>query len=253
MNKLPSFEIIKQIDDYLKGRLDRKKSDELWEHMLKHPEFHDYMKVQAGLRKQYLDSGKDPGRDDGNSVKEDKTPWYVAIAAVIIITLLLNIFRSTVDHEINPVIDEIPLSYLITPDIERSSNNDLSDLDNRLMEIYFSAVSGSLQEAITQYEDLLNHTDGTHKHNLLFNIGVLHFNDSNYKASAEALGGVDCKTTYHSVRKDRCLWIKINSFLAVEDHAKAAEYASKLAESSNTYHRDAINLLQKMEQGNYKN
>ena len=243
MNKIPPGDIVKQIDEYLKGRLDKKETDELWEYMLENPEFYKYLKIQAGLRKKQMDDKNDPGNKPGKMVKEDKKPWLVALAAVILITLMFNFFRSGNDAEINPVTDSIPLAYLITPEVERSSDEALSVLESRLMDIYFDAVSGSAENAIAQYEELVPQADDTKKQTIYYNLGVLNFNAGNYTASAHALENVGCEASFNNVRADRCLWIKMNSFLAVDDRNEATVYAQKLAEISSSYQEDAINLL----------
>ena len=242
MSKVPQDDIIKQIDEYLKGRLDKKETDELWECMLENPEFYNYLKIQAGLRKKQIENKNDPGNKPRNVIKEDKKPWIVALAAVILITLMFNFFRSGNDAEINPVTN-IPLAYLITPEVERSSDEALSALESRLMDIYFDAVSGSAENAIAQYEELVPQADDTKKQTIYYNLGILNFNAGNYIASAHALENVGCEASFNNVRADRCLWIKMNTFIAVDARNEATVYAKKLAEISSSYQEDAIHLL----------
>ncbi len=248
--------IVQSIDDYLNGKLDTSQVDALWVHLMQHPEHYSLLETQAALKKidvpefrEKLAEGYDFNQDDDVSgqglVRESRTAWAGALAAVILITLLVNVFRSTVETELAPAVSEIHPVQLISPDVSRSSMDGMSAFDRGLYRAYLLSVSGDLGGALAEYE-LLTGTGDPGRNWVRYNQAILHFNKGAYAVSAGYFTQVDCAGLDHADRKESCYWFKTNSYVAAGDLGRAWEAGNSTLELSGYYQNDAIELLRKI-------
>jgi tetratricopeptide (TPR) repeat protein len=249
-------DVVQSIDDYLNGKLDTSQVDALWVYLMQHPEYYSLLETQAALKRidipefrEKLADGHDFNRygddSDRGLVRESRTAWAGALAAVLVITLLINVFRSTVETELAPAISQIHPAQLISPDVSRSSTEDLSGFDRGLYRAYLLSISGNLDDALAEYEQLSG-VDEPERSWVRYNQAILHFNRGDHAASARLFEQVDCSGLDHAGRTESCYWFKTNSFVAYGDLERAWDAGNKTLERAGFYQHDAIEMLRKI-------
>ncbi len=258
MPKDTPSDVVRLIDDYLKGRLNQSQIDHLWVLLMQNPEYYPLLETQAAMKRmdveeirRKLENKDDDGSTDDQEpysgfVNESKTPWVSALAAVVIIAVLLNIFRSPVETEIRPLIDEIHTTNLIAPDISRSTATEMSNFEQALYRAYLLSLSGNAKGAIAEYEQLLDYNDI--KRNWVdYNLAIIYYNTGQHLNSAELFQTVDCEQLDGNVRVESCYWFMTNSFLAVNNLERARESAEIILQKGSIYQHDAIDLVRKIQ------
>ncbi len=256
MQKEHSPDIIQSIDDYLNGKLDSSQIDALWARMMQQPEYFHLLETQAAMKKiqvpdfrEKLESGYNffPDEDESgrSQVRENRVVWAGALAAVVVITLLLNVFRSTVETELSPAIAQIHASQLIAPDVSRSSTENMTDLERGLYRAYLLSVSGNQEGAKSEYEMLAGHGEPGLSW-IRYNLAIVHYNAGDYHASAGYFRQVDCSMFEEPGRTESCYWFKTNSLVAAGDLEQAWEAGNRTLDQSGYYQDDAIELLRKI-------
>jgi hypothetical protein len=260
MQKDHSPNIVQSIDDYLNGKLDSSQVDALWIQLMQHPEHFSLLETQAALKKidvadfrTKLEAGYLFFSNDNSKRKkwlwrdgESKTPWISALAAVILITLLLNLFRTSVEIDLSPALAQIHASHLVSPDVSRSSTDDMTELERGLYRAYLLSVSGNLDGAISEYESLTGQQEPGLSW-IRYNLAIVHYNTGNYLSSAGLFREVDCTAIFKEPgRSGTCNWFKTNSFVAAGDLELALESGKQTMEQSVYYRNDAIDMLRKI-------
>ncbi len=234
--------------------------DALWVHFMQHPEDFPLLETQAALKKvdvpdfrNKLEKGHDFYSEDNETDRTwlgggrvNSAPWVGALAAVFLLSLLLNLFRSPVETELTPAIAKINPTHLISPDVSRSTTDNLTELEKGLYRAYLLSISGNLDAAISEYEMLAGHGEPGLSW-IRFNLAVVHYNAGNYSVSAGFFRDVDCTKIFEEPgRTGSCNWFKTNSFVAAGDLELAWEAGNRTMEQSIFYRNDAINLLRKI-------
>ncbi len=256
MPKDTPSDVVRLIDDYLKGRLNQSQTDHLWILLMQNPEYYPLLETQAAMKRtdvekirKKLERKDDESLNDNDPysgfVRDSKTPWVAALAAVVLVALLLNIFRSPVDTSIRPLIDEIHSANLIAPDISRSPASEIPEYKQGLYRAYLLSLSGNSDGAIMEYERLLE-SDNINRDWVSYNLAIMHYNSGNYTASADLFQSVDCVQLNGAVRTESCYWLMTNSFLAINDLERARESAGIVLERGSEYQQEAIDLLRKI-------
>ncbi len=258
MPKDTPSDVARLIDDYLKGRLNQSQIDHLWVLLMQNPEYYPLLETQAAMKRMDVDKirRKLEEKDDDDSlddqepysgfVKDSKTPWVTALAAVVVIAVLLNIFRNPVETVIHPLIDEIHTANLVAPDISRSAASEMSNFEQVLYRAYLLSLSGNTDGAIEEYERLLEY-DEIKRNWVNYNLAIMYYNTGQHLTSAELFQAVDCEQLDGTVRAESCYWFMTNSFLAVNDLERARESAEIVLQRGSIYRQDAIELLRKIQ------
>lgn len=243
--KINNQDIIKSIDDYIKGNLDERKTDELWVKLLEHPEYYDLLKTEAALKKNRDNKFL---RDDiikWKPGKKRKMTWAAGLAAVLVIGLLLGLIRLVFKPDDRPVLSEIPVRNLASPEIARSDANAMSDFDMALLQAFTYSVYGDTERAKEIYNELLqdNHSSSV----LHYNLGILHYNTGDYRSSSSEFTRANCNDLSGRNLVASCYWFSANSLLAIGDIDRARHMAQKTVEMESSYQKEAFELLNRME------
>ncbi len=249
-------DIAQAIDDYLNGKLDNSQIDALWVRLMQHPGYYVMLETQAAMKRvnvpefrKKLENGHDFYPDDDEPgkgmVRESKTMWVAALAAVFLLALFLNLFRTSIESELSPAISQIHTSHLISPDISRSSTDNMSELEQGLYRAYLLSVSGDLSSAISEYEQLAGFVDPGYNW-VQYNLAILLFNSGEYLASSEHFSRVDCGMLGHTARRESCYWFKANSYVAAGNLEQAWSAGNSALELPGYYRDEIIELLRKI-------
>ncbi len=256
MQKEQLPDIAQSIDDYLNGKLDNAQTDALWVRLMQQPEYYAMLETQAAMKRikvpefrRKLEEGHDFNPDDDEPgkgmVRESKTLWITALAAVFLLALFLSLFRTSAETELSPAISQIHTSHLISPDISRSSTDNMSELEEGLFRAYMLSVSGDLSSAISEYEKLAGVGDPGYNW-VQYNLAILLYNSGDYRASSEHFDRVDCGELGHTARRESCYWFKANSYVATGSLERARSAGISALERPGYYRDDTIELLRKI-------
>ncbi len=249
-------DIAQRIDDYLNGKLDNSQIDALWVLLMQHPGYYAMLETQAAMKRvqvpefrKKLEEGHDFYPDDDEPgkgmVRESKTPWAAALAAVFLLALFLNLFRTSVESELSPAVSQIHTSHLISPDISRSSTDNMSELEQGLYRAYLLSVSGDLSSAISEYEQLAGVGDPGYNW-VQYNLAILLYNFGEHQVSSEHFDRVDCGMLGHTARRESCYWFKANSYVAAGELERAWNAGNSALERPGYYQDNTIELLRKI-------
>lgn len=243
MNKEISSRIMRLIDDYVNGKLNRGEEELLWAEMLQHPEYFPLFKTQANLKKRHLDNKRKTNRHGVVlSIIQDKRSWVFALSAVILITLLINLYRNQVALQEPYYLEKIEMLHLISPEVNRSSTGQLTTIEQHLQNTFLLAVSGEEEKALGEYQELLK--EKSHQDSINYNLAILYFNMDDYHASASAFRQVNCSFFGEDPRLvESCLWFKTKSYLANQNPEKAADSARRILELEGPRREDAYEVL----------
>ena len=249
-------DIAQAIDDYLNGKLDNSQIDALWVRLMQHPGYYVMLETQAAMKRvnvpefrKKLENGHDFYPDDDEPgkgmVRESKTMWVAALAAVFLLALFLNLFRTSVESELSPAVSQIHTSHLISPDISRSSTDNMSELEQGLYRAYLLSVSGDLSSAISEYEQLAGFVDPGYNW-VQYNLAILLYNFGEHQVSSEHFDRVDCGMLGHTARRESCYWFKANSYVAAGELERAWNAGNSALERPGYYQDNTIELLRKI-------
>ncbi len=248
MNKDISSRILITIDKYVKGKLGPKEADKLWIQLLENPEYYPLFKTEAGLRKRYIEKTQlDKSEINDSSLFDAKRSWIIALAALLLLALFIILFRSQIETEIKPVVTEISLLHLVSPDVTRSSADQLSEFDQALHHSFQLTVIGEREKAISGYLELLGTSDTPENQAVLnYNLGISYYNIGDYEASSQYFLNVDCPKLNDLAYIESCFWLRTNSFLAIQDYDRAHDSAVNTLNMNGPYRDDAYDLLDKL-------
>lgn len=239
--------MIRSIDDYVNGKLGMQEVDALWIQLLRYPEYYRYLKTQAALKKQYRKNHTPHNIGLGRKLISASTaPWIATAAALLLVFLLYSIFRITYTPQINPVMNEINLLHLISPDVTRSSTQESLSEEEQLLQNAFSlSIAGDINRAIGIYKSL--EEDEHYRNTVLFNQGILYYNVGNYSDAVSAFNQTACRDFSDNLYTEQCFWFLTNSYIAIEEFERARETAQQTRASNGIYRNDADVLLKRLE------
>ncbi len=245
MKKKSSSGTLQRIEDYLNGKLGPDEIDELWAHLLQYPEYYSHLKIQAGLKKKHRNRLKEKNLKEKTKKRIPIKPSLtIALAAVIVIALFLFLYRSHMNSVIKPPLKEFSLLHLVTPDVTRSSADQLPDLQQSFHNAFLLSVSGDIDGALATYKRLLE--EETNHDAVKFNMAILYYNRKNYPKAASLFARISCSELNGFSYEESCYWLKTNSFLATSDLQQAVQSASRTVQLRGNYRNEAFELLMKM-------
>lgn len=248
MNEESTRVILESIDKYVKGKLGPTEIDRLWAQLLEHPKFYTLLKTEAGLKKLYKQKSLEQSRKKKKSIKiPAKNTIIIVLAAVILLFIFFNLFRSGMQSEVSPELTSINVMNLVSPDVTRTSSDPLSLADQKMQQAFVHALSNDSDEAIATYRELLESEVAVNENAVNYNLAILYFNRGDYGASAKAFENVECAVVDRSVNIAACYWFKANSYLAGGDLEKAKDMVNKTIQMNGLYSDEARYLLLRME------
>lgn len=246
-------ELEKKIDAYVKGKLSEDEAQELWKKLLLHPEYIDMLKMELGIKEIY-----DQGESADNNVRErgviyslkSNWKWIAAAASIAILVVAINFFQVSTNQPINELalnsINEA--SNLATAPVLRSGEGQMSVADSLLNKGYEAAIAGNIEEAQRLYEKIISeYPDHPTAIKANLNIGVIQYNNGNYKQSADSFSTVVDKSPDDSINREKAYWYLGNSYLRMEELQKARNAIYEAYILDGMYKESAHKLLQKID------
>lgn len=186
-------EIIIQITRYIKGELNDREEDLLWEEFLKNPEYYDLFETELNLADLYQNKNfKIDDSRNHNNVHEPKRgykTWPVAAAAAILIAAAFYLFLFTFQAESGPdfyAMSEIELTEMLGSDIYRDDHSETGGLDQQINRALSIAFDGDNDRAFQILSNLSEEpASDIQEIRIFYNLGILAYNDDNYEQALE--------------------------------------------------------------------
>lgn len=244
---MPDKDIIKKIDQYIRGGLSAREIDKLWIKFLINPEYFDWFETELHLR--HLIQKNRPSRIHSlisykKSILKDVKTWILAAAAMVAISFGLQFFGSSVQ---DLAIRQIEPSELMGADVLRSDTQQADPLDIAINEALATAYEDEIEEAIARFRNIMEAAPAHRQRvRVEMNLGILHYNESEYQQAAEhfkALTGLDLQSKYI---EEKSWWYLANSYLNLGQLEDAQEAAFTTYSLDGRYKSPAKILLDRL-------
>jgi len=241
MNSEQEIELLKTIDAFLKGELSEAEEDTLWERLLKHPEYLDYLETEAALRDLYQQ--KTNTNDEHKSIKEqlesdqisgripsesntniNRLGAALAVAASIAIIFAFLFLINQPQHKApgELAINSIEVNSMETSDVRRSEINELSPADSLLNVGMQAAMTDNMSKAERIYREVITKYDSKPAAAMAhLNLGIIQYNLGEYENAITSFrSALDIPNTTMIV-EEKAYWYMGNAYVNLEQWEKA--------------------------------
>jgi tetratricopeptide (TPR) repeat protein len=243
-------EILKEIDRYIDGKLNRKETDELWVRFLENPEYYKWFETDLHLRKLAADAYQKKGERNNGGEANPKhpvklRPWAYALAAALLVVVGLSLFllqeRSSV---YSLAIDRIDYSELAGADIYRSDEAATPGMDVLINQGLAYAYNNEERRAVEHFTDLLDRNpDGLQRARIQMNLGILHYNMRSFDEAAIHFNHAAENEETTLFFREKAWWFLGNAYLNLRDFENARQAVVRVTELDGRYLQEAENLL----------
>jgi len=244
-----SSRLIPLIDDYIAGKLGPEDVDRLWAELLENPEYYQILRTRATLQKQYEQQSGNP-----SSTKEMITTWnqrnkrtlatLITMAAMLLIALFATQHSWHGPADVSSHLSEIKPLHLISPEVTRSSESDMSLPEIKLQNAYLFSLSGDFEMAITEYQDLKE--QGLYPDTISYNLGITYFNTGDYRNAAVFLSEANCNNFSQQSLQENCYWFRTKAYLADGNSEEARKSAEATLEIGERWNSGAYEILEEI-------
>ncbi len=251
------IEILKEIDRYLNGELTTQEIDQLWGKFIEHPEYLELLKTEAHARKYFQKKVNEdaPAKEQGfwpspsNAVMAYKN-WIYTLAAVLIIFVL---FQLTTIHGNDGLQSELLSSIspqeMVTVEIYRTTEPGFEQLDVEINKGYEAAVSGRLDESMDLFSGVLNSNPRPDQKAIAnLNLGILHFNNSEFEEASAAFKTVTAEENLSPFTLEKGWWYLGQSLARQNNLADARQAVNTAFQFDGLFRQDAEQLLKKLDE-----
>src|SRR5699024_277763 len=145
----------KKIDAYIKGRLNEEEAQQLWEELLKHPEYIELLNTELAVRSIHRKNTKATLKKEKESqasfIHSLQNSWKCAgaAAAIVILAFTINLLQNSTNPYLQSLaVNNINLSEnLISASVLRSEHRQQIAPEDSLLNLgYKAAVDGELSK-----------------------------------------------------------------------------------------------------------
>lgn len=249
-------ELEKQIDAYIKGRLSEGQAQELWEELLKNPEYIEILNTELGVQS-ILTETADPestGQEDHYELihsLQNSWKWVAVAASIVILVVAINFFRM----DAGPTLQELALSEitlsenLASAPTLRSEGTQVTPGDSLLNMGFKAAISGDIDEAIELYDAIImDYPDDPAAVQAYLNKGIIYFNRSNFEQAIASFKEVVGKAEDRSFTREKGYWYLGNAYINTDSLQQAHEAISEVYSMEGIYRNPAGDILHKLDE-----
>jgi tetratricopeptide (TPR) repeat protein len=232
-------EILKNISRYLNGEMSVEEADQLWVEFLENPEYLKLLETEAHVRNYFQNKNTHNGQsisDDKLGLYEKSAPvyknWLYAVAAILAVILMYSLASSGPQSEFHSeLLSSIPAMEMATMDIYRTTKEGTEMLDLAINRGYEAAVSGRLDESFNHFSSLLEEQLQPAQLAVAnLNLGILHFNNSDYDSASEAFSITANMEGIPDYLLEKSMWFFAHSL------AREGKYNESIALFTDIYH-----------------
>lgn len=255
MNDQEKIQLQQKIDLYIKGELSQDEIDELWKQFLKHPEWYDWFETEVHLRsliKKHTKPNITRGSNSSDSSQSsfgDYKIWFYAAAAAVIMAISLQFFSFEQQEGIPSLaITKIGQSNLMGAEVLRSVERPTENLDVAINDALATAYDGETEEAIEQFQSLLNQSPNNQQRaRIEMNLGILFYNSSEYESARTHFKSILEIEDIEDYQKEKSWWFLGNAFLNLNEPREAREAVFNAYSMDGRYQSAALSLLKKLD------
>jgi len=258
MNKISrDFELEKQIDAYVKGRLSEQEAEDLWENLLQRPKYLELLKTELGV-KSIVEKRSSNANDRSQAGEagmlyrvQQSWPWLAAAAAIIILIVAINVLRTSTSQNVQEMaLKEINLAEnLASAQILRSQTDSITPADSLLNRGFQAAISGELSKALTLYDQIIKEFGNEPAAvQAYLNKGIIEYNRHEYEASISEFKTALQKADEPNFTKEKAYWYLGNAYINTDQLSLAREAIRDAHAMEGIYQKPASRLLEKLDQ-----
>lgn len=255
MNDQEKIQQLQKIDLYIRGELSQDEIDELWKEFLQDPELYDWFETEVHLRslikkrKKPNFSTEDRPSDSSRFILGEQRVWLYAAAAAIILAISLQFFTF---EQVEPIpslaVAEIEQSNLIGSDVLRSGEGREEDLDVEINDALATAYEGETEEAIDQFQSLLNESPNEQQRaRIEMNLGILFYNNGEYESAETHFQSMTENEAIEDYQEEKSWWFLGNTLLNLNKPHEAREAVFNAYSLDGRYQSAALSLLKKLD------
>ena len=256
-NMSRDLELEQQIDAYIKGRLSEEEAQQLWEELIKQPEYIDLLETELGVKS--ILAKQSSGDEDQSSSAEEASilyrfksskKWIAAAAAVAILVVAVNFLQMNTSQDIgNAALSEINIAEnLSSAQILRSQKTDITPADSLLNRGFEAAISGDISKALTYYDQIIEkHKEKPAAVKAHLNKGIILYNSSSFKESIGSFEAVLENVSKKPVVREKAYWYMGNAYINLEKLKEARTEIHETYTIDGIYRKSASRLLKKLD------
>lgn len=251
------LELEKQVDAYVKGQLNEKEAQDLWEKLLQRPKYLELLKTELGV-KAIVEKRSSSGANDQSQTGEEgmlykiqrSWPWMAAAAAVVILIVAISVLQMDTSGNVqNLALKEINLAEnLASAQILRSQTASITPADSLLNRGFQAAISGELSKALSLYDQIITqYGNEPAAVQAYLNKGIIEYNRHEYEAAVSDFRTVLEKVEEPDFTKEKAYWYLGNAYINTGQLKLAREAISNAFAMEGIYEKPASRLLEKLD------
>lgn len=255
-NQSRDLELEKKIDAYIKGNLSEEEAQQLWQQLLKRPDYIELLETELGVKS--ILQQRDSDDTDQETAANEKgivytlyrsRKWIAAAAAVILLVVSINILQMNTHSSISEAaLKDINLTEnLSSAQILRSQKSDMTPADSLLNRGFEAAISGDVNEALAMYNKIIDrYGDKPAVVQAHLNKGIIQYNSGEFKNSISSFMAVIKKAKSKSVEREKAYWYMGNAYVNLNQFSKAREAIQNTYSMDGIYRKPSFRLLKKL-------
>ncbi len=231
-------EIQELIAEYVSGKLNEQKTDELWALFMEHQEYLEYLKTVQTLH--------DIAAEEQKETKIHKLPVYKYVAAAAIFLIL---GFSSLIYFLSP--DESTVQTLsainsIELDIVRSADPAQEHI-HILQTAITHSVKGEYDVALQLLEDVINNPKSQQqKHEATMLQGIIYFNLNRFDAALNSFHYITEASNVNPLMLEQAYWYGANAYSHLGKVEQSAEFTKRVLELDGAFSRVAARKMQNL-------
>lgn len=247
------IELEQKIDAYVKGQLTEEQGRELWEELLKKPEYIELLNTELGVKS--LLSKKEPEEKEERHTfiytLQNSWKWTAAAAAIALIVVAFNFFTGNTEQSLHDLaLNNINISEnLVSSPVLRSNNTQISSEDSLLNRGFEAALDGNISKAVSLYDTIIEKYPGEPIATKAYlNKGIIHFNNNELKEAIASFKNVINQSEEASFIKEKGYWYLGNAYVNTDSLNNAHDAMYQVYTMEGIYEQPAIDILKKLDE-----
>lgn len=250
------LELEKQIDAYIRGKLSEEEAQDLWEELLKRPDYIELLETELGV-KSILDKRTQKQEEDPSATEETifytlhrSWKWMAAAAAVALLVVSINVLQVDTNRSIKDAAQKnfSLAENLSSAQILRDQKSTLPPSDSLLNRGFEAAISGEVAKALEVYNKIIEeYSDEPAAVKAYLNKGIIQYNSGNFGDSIESFKSVLDKVKDRAIVEEKAHWYLGNAYINIEKLEDARETIHHVYAMDGIYRKSAFRLLKKLD------
>lgn len=246
----------KQIDAYIKGRLNKEEVESLWIELLKRPDYIHRLETELSIKLLYEKESKD-AKDSTTAAKahsisqgplKKSWKWLAVAASIAILVIAINFLQTDSEKTLRQLaVGEINIvENLASPQVMRAQKSKITSVDSLLNLGYKAAISGDLEQAMQIYDEVISNYQETPQAAMAYlNIGIIDYNAERYGSASGAFEEA-IRWAADPLVEEKAYWYLGNSYVNLGKLEQAREAIDKTYSMDGMYKKPALRLLGKL-------